>query len=324
MEVWLPIAKSSSLISNFGRIKKKKGIILRQNACKRDGYVKTNININGIRTTIRVHILVTRAFIPNSENRPYVNHINGIKHDNRVDNLEWVTSKENAERKVFLNTGHGSSRRIVQKTLDGKVVQIWDSIRLAGNSLEITRTSISECCSRKRSTAGGWCWMYYEDYIEPDLDEEWKEIELDSRKFNVSSLGRVQLPNGVITQGSLYAGYYRIGRVHKYRVHRFVALAFCSKEEGKEYVNHIDGDSTNNNATHLISNGVHRKKIVNMPYASGFKSINMQSNRFSLMVLSKNFHPWPRLNVQLRLIVEILGQYVMDFEFTLVGIVGNT
>ncbi|CAG8661504.1 3748_t:CDS:1, partial [Diversispora eburnea] len=50
---------------------------------------------------------------------------------------------------------------------------------------------------------------------------------------------------------SLYAGYYRIGRVHKHHVHRLVALAFCPKEEGKEYVNHIDGDSTNNRASNL-------------------------------------------------------------------------
>ncbi|CAB5393037.1 unnamed protein product [Rhizophagus irregularis] len=86
------------------------------------------------------------------------------------------------------------------------------------------------------------------DYVEQNPDEEWREIEINSQKFRVSSLGRVQLTNVLVTKRLLHAGYYRIGRVYKYQVHRLVALAFSPNEEGKEYVNHI---ATSNRASNL-------------------------------------------------------------------------
>ncbi|CAI2198233.1 3231_t:CDS:2, partial [Funneliformis geosporum] len=137
-----------------------------------------------------------------------------------------VTPKEKAERTVFPNPA------------------------LASSTLKISGPHISQCCGKKLNTTGGWCWMYYEDYIEQNSNEEWRKIELNSRKFKVSSLGRVRLPNGLISRGSLDVGYLRVSR-EKHYVHRLVALTFCPKEDGKEYVNHNDGNSTNNIASNL-------------------------------------------------------------------------
>ncbi|CAG8578117.1 7671_t:CDS:1 [Dentiscutata heterogama] len=136
--------------------------------------------------------------------------------------------------------------------LDGNIIQIWDSLSLVQDTLKIHKNAISMCCSEKQNSAGGWKWVYYENYIQPDPNEKWKEIELNSEKFKVSSLGRVQSINGMITQGNLYSGYLRIcRRIKNYYIHRLIALAFCPKEPDKNYKNHIDGNSTNNKASNL-------------------------------------------------------------------------
>ena len=105
-EEWKPIEESNNIYSasNMGRIKNNiTGNVLKPIDFSK-GYKKVNLHLeNGKRLTRQVHRLVAMAFIPNPENKPEVNHKNGNKSDNRVDNLEWVTSEEN--RKHAYDTG---------------------------------------------------------------------------------------------------------------------------------------------------------------------------------------------------------------------------
>ena len=82
-------------ISNYGNIKNiKKNKILKP--CKnKNGYLEYTFCQNSIKKTFRIHRLVGLYFIDNPENKPYINHKNGIKTDNNFNNLEWCTAKEN-------------------------------------------------------------------------------------------------------------------------------------------------------------------------------------------------------------------------------------
>jgi hypothetical protein len=66
----------------------------------RDGYLQVNLSKNGILTTKKVHRLVAEAFIPNAKKRDTVNHIDGNKKNNRVENLEWLTRRQNIKKRT--------------------------------------------------------------------------------------------------------------------------------------------------------------------------------------------------------------------------------
>lgn len=99
MEIWKDIIGYEGLyqVSNFGRVKsmhKAKHIIVKISK-NNNGYMCFNLNKNNRHKHARLHRIIAQAFIPNPENKSQVNHIDGDKLNNSIDNLEWVNNREN-------------------------------------------------------------------------------------------------------------------------------------------------------------------------------------------------------------------------------------
>lgn len=150
-EEWRPVKGYEGLyeVSNMGRVKslhRSQGIILKQGTSH--GYMKVGLHKNGTCSTKKVHRLVATAFIRNPNNYEFVNHKDGNKKNNTVDNLEWCTRSYNmrhayhnglmnvdAQKKsVILYKRHGEYESITEAAKALNVSQTWLSTAIHNNS----------------------------------------------------------------------------------------------------------------------------------------------------------------------------------------------
>lgn len=173
MEDWKQIEDTQFYISNMGRIKNiETGNILKATPNPK-GYLCVNVTVNRVKRNLKPHRLVAEYFIPNPENKEQVNHINCIKTDNRVENLEWVTNLENMRHAIahgrydnggydgLLRANELKKKKIIARSLDGSQVINFNSISEAEryfNSRHIT-----DVLKGKRSKTKGFFFSYLKE-----------------------------------------------------------------------------------------------------------------------------------------------------------------
>ena len=159
---------------NLTNLKTKKSIKFRKD---KDGYLVCNIRINGKRVTRFQHRMMAVKYLPNPEQKEQVNHINGLKHDNRIQNLEWVTRSENAMHSIHTlgnpkppnragNNGKKSplSRAIIGVSLLDNTCLVFAGQRDAQRQTNLhfqqgnITTSIKTGCSHR-----GYVWSFLEE-----------------------------------------------------------------------------------------------------------------------------------------------------------------
>lgn len=195
-EIWKDVLGYEGLymVSNMGRVMslhclskeaKLKGIqekIILKNVMSSSGYYHVGLSKNGKKIMWSTHVLVASAFIPNPENKPSVNHIDGNRLNNTAENLEWATYKENQQHairtglrdphkphthKIPCKERSHKKRRssaykgVLQYDIDGHFIKLWETQKEAAESVGGLQSSICKCTTGKRKMCYGFIWKKY-------------------------------------------------------------------------------------------------------------------------------------------------------------------
>ena len=169
------------MISSDGSVWSCKSHIYLKPAYTKRGYASVELfNKNGSRRML-VHRLVARAFIPNPNNYPQINHIDENPSNNNVDNLEWCTAKYNmnygvgaktrhlkidytkqCRKEIAIKNGKIVSKPTLQFDQNGNFIKRYESAKAASTETGVDHRHIVSCCNNKkyRHTAGGYIWKY--------------------------------------------------------------------------------------------------------------------------------------------------------------------
>ena len=132
---------------------------------EKNKYLEVALYKNHKRQDVRVHRLVAKAFIPNPNSYPIINHKDGNKKNNNVNNLEWCTHKQNRQHainnglvKFYYGKQNKKSRKIMQCDIDGNCIKVWFGVREIAKETGFNYGNIDRCLRGKRPTAYGYIW----------------------------------------------------------------------------------------------------------------------------------------------------------------------
>ena len=175
-EIWKPIVGWEGLyeISNFGNVKSVDRYVVQRNyfrffkgipikPCKhKSGYATVTLRNSGIQKIAKIHQLVMNTFNPKKNNEKLeINHIDGNTMNNKLDNLEWCTHKENLQH-ASKNNLLSIYKPINQYDLEGNFIKTWHSMKEAREFYGYGINSLRNACKSKSGIHKGYIWRYVE------------------------------------------------------------------------------------------------------------------------------------------------------------------
>lgn len=164
MAEWRTISGFSNYeISNTGLVRNKITKYILKGRLSKSGYYQVSIKNDETNRFINkyIHRLVATTFIDNPENKKEVNHIDGNKTNNQLENLEWVTSSENQKHRHSIGIAKTSNRKIGMFDKDNNLIQTFNSIVEAFTTLgKTSRVNIDSALQGRQRTAYGYIWKY--------------------------------------------------------------------------------------------------------------------------------------------------------------------
>jgi len=258
--VWKKILDTSYEVSDKGEVKNASGKILKY-VKNDDGYHRLTINHTPkIRKSYLIHRLVAFAFIPNPENKQFINHKNGKKDDNRVENLEWVTNTENIKHMHKNLNPKKRGQAVLMYDSEGKLLNEFVSAAEAERKTNINKTTIRQCCQKKpnRKTAGGYVWKWKDEVKKEEIDiNDFVPIQgfehyLINRNGDIYTKIYKYIIKQSVKGGYKGVGLYKNKKRQTYKVHILVAKTFLGAPPSKEYiVNHKNLNKLDNRDENL-------------------------------------------------------------------------
>lgn len=190
-EIWkdIPGYEGKYQVSDMGNVKSVYRSIIRKQWQSDSGYMYVGLKQNGKQKQHRVNILVYESFIGPVPEGMHINHINEDKTDNRLENLNLMTPKQNAnwgtrnDRISSAKINGKMSKAIYQYSLDGQLVNKYPSAKEAARETGFDQGFISACARGEHETAYGYIWRYGNpEKVLEALDELFKEFYEDDNK----------------------------------------------------------------------------------------------------------------------------------------------
>ncbi len=268
-EDWVDIPGWTPYQANLaGGIRNGRTLRVLSSYTRYDGYCNVKLSSSGVSKSLRVHRLIALTFVPNPLNKPTVNHKNRDREDNKAENLEWATTKEQNSHKGRASAFPLQGKRAVWKCHreTRERLQLYPSVRAAALDVKGAIAAAGSICAvaggntRRggyvQKSAFGYRWQYDRDNDQLE-GECWKRVPADFLRgvegYSVSDQGRIKNHRGRVGKAYGKAGQY-VGfsvRTFQIKAHVLIAKVFVPNANRKPYVNHKNGDKTDCRAENL-------------------------------------------------------------------------